>query len=69
MKFSPCWISYVLFFFITVASARDWLVDKITDATTLTKTPSGTLPIQVYYDVLNLKQSLHLMVLNTILVE
>ncbi len=43
MKFSSCWISYVLFFFITVASARDWLVDKITDATTLTKTPSGTL--------------------------
>jgi hypothetical protein len=43
MKFSFCWTAHVLFFFVTVVSARDWLVDKITDATTLTKTPSGTL--------------------------
>ncbi len=42
MKPFYTWIFYV-FSFITIVSARDWLVDKITDPTTLTKTPTGTL--------------------------
>jgi hypothetical protein len=42
MKFFISW-SCLYFFLISVVSARDWLVDKITDATTLTKTPLGTL--------------------------
>ena len=42
MKFSLFWISCV-FVLATVTSARDWLVDKVTDATTLTETSSGTL--------------------------
>jgi hypothetical protein len=42
MKFSNSWTWYV-FFLITSVSARDWLVDKITDVTTVTTTPLGTL--------------------------
>jgi hypothetical protein len=42
MKFSNYWAWY-FFFLIAIVSARDWLVDKITDVTTVTNTSSGTL--------------------------
>jgi len=42
MKFSN-YCTWYIFFLIAVVSASDWLVDKITDVTTLTKTPLGTL--------------------------
>ena len=43
MKLFPCSTCSILFCFLIVTSGRDWLIDKITDATTLTETPSGTL--------------------------
>jgi hypothetical protein len=42
MKFSN-YSTWYIFFLVTIVSASDWLVDKITDITTLTKTSSGTL--------------------------
>jgi hypothetical protein len=44
MKFFNRWTSWnFLFWLITVSAARDWLVDKISDPTTLAKTSLGTL--------------------------
>ena len=44
MKLLNNWSWLLLFYFLVNAiEGRDWLVDKITDVTTLTKTSSGTL--------------------------
>jgi hypothetical protein len=42
MKFFSNWI-WAFLVLVPIVSARDWLVDKITDVTTLTQTPLGTL--------------------------
>ncbi|CAF0914742.1 unnamed protein product [Rotaria sordida] len=43
MKFSYYWIWHLLLLLINIVSSRDWLIDKITDVTTLRITPLGTL--------------------------
>ena len=37
------WYFYSVFLLINIVTARDWLVDKITDPTTVTRTAKGTL--------------------------
>ena len=42
MKYSHCWVLY-LFSLASAVSERDWLINKITDPTTLTTTRTGNL--------------------------